>query len=419
MNKSYGLALLSVLVLAGFAMGSVIGSAKAQSQISNIPQFLPASGWTVQQSEFAEVRGLQGVNLPCMMATSYDNGYSLRFSGASQKILAMAIDFRQDVFVQGRKYPTTLNVDGSGSRDLSGTAFSQSVLIFNLREMSDFYNTISGATKMTLNVDGNPMVFALGSIGNALSELEGCSGGGVNKAVIQQASLPLGGVAKTLNEPVNDSPKWGQDVPAAPARVSKKSKIETTPIWEARAGDDMKSTLERWAFRSGVQLDWQAAQGGTVSDNIKVQGSFEEAVQALMARNAAALGLDANMKSAAGVTRSGVSRVSHAPQQLIPGRVTRARDSATGGTAKWSAPVGASLQHVLQAWSKRAGVELVWESNRGFAVRLPINTNGSYEDALQSLLNQYGDEKTRPNAQLNNDPVTGRRTLFIQSSRVL
>ena len=89
------------------------------------------------------------------------------------------------------------------------------------------------------------------------------------------------------------------------------------------------------------------------------------------------------------------------------------------GSSKWSASTGSNLQYVLRDWSRKAGVELIWESNQGFAVRTPVHTNGSYEDALRSLLGQYKGQNIRPNAQLNNDPITGRRTLFIQSSRVL
>lgn len=420
MNKSYGLVLLSVVVLMG------ISPAKAQNQMGNIPQFLPTGGWTVQQSAFSEARGLEGINLPCMMATSYNNGYSLRFSGSNQKILAMAIDFRQDVFVQGRKYPASLSVDGTYNRNLSGTAFSKSVLIFNMRELGGFYSAISDAVKMTLDVEDNPMMFALGGINNALVKLDSCSGGDGQPAAVQEASIPA------ADSQAASPMAWEEDVLPVSARVSrdiKKAEVAKAPIWEAKAGDDMKSTLEGWAIRAGVQLDWQADQGGIVTDDVKVQGSFEDAVQTLMARNAAALGLDANLKAAPQrrSTSSEIKQVSTSPQQLVPSRMMAGGVSkpvtmtAAGASnqGRWSAPVGASLQQVLQTWSKAAGVELVWEANQGFAVRLPVNAGGSYEQALQSLLNQYADEKLRPNAQLNNDPVTGCRTLFIQSSRVL
>lgn len=418
MNKSYRLALLCALTILG------AGQVHAQSQMSGMPQFLPTGGWTVQPTVLSEVRGLQNMQLPCMMATSYDNGYTLRFSGSNNKILAMAIDFRQDVFVQGRKYPASISVDTNYNHNLQGTAFSESVLIFNMREAGGFYNAISDAVKMTVDVQDSPMLFALGGINDALKKLESCSmGGGASTTAtpnIQEASLTpdmpavvdVPNAPNAPNTPRSPEESWSQNVTPLPARVSneiKKSQATAGLTWEAKAGDDMKATLDGWASRAGVVLDWQATGEAKVVDDVSVVGSFEDAVQTLMARNAAALGLDANMK---GAGMQNVSMpVNNGPQNLLP------TNNNNGGGGQWSAPVGASMQQILQQWSKQAGVEFIWQSNQGFAVRRPVSA-GTYEEALQSLLEQYSDEKIRPNAQLNNDPQTGRRTLFVESSRV-
>ena len=59
---------------------------------------------------------------------------------------------------------------------------------------------------------------------------------------------------------------------------------------------------------------------------------------------------------------------------------------------------------------RRGGVES-GNSNQGFAVKRAVNSSGAYESALQSLLMQFAQDSDRPVAQLNNDPVTGKRTL--------
>jgi len=74
---------------------------------------------------------------------------------------------------------------------------------------------------------------------------------------------------------------------------------------------------------------------------------------------------------------------------------------------------------LLKNWSKRAGVELHWQANQSFAVRQTVANGGTYESALEAILGQYMNDSVRPIAQLNNDPVSGRRILIIQSSRVL
>ena len=427
--------------------------AMAQMGMATIPQFVPASGWQVQKTPLSQLRGLEKINLPCMMAASYDNGYIVRFSGSQGKMLAMAIDFRQKVFAQGRKYSAKLDIDGSYQKTLNGTAFSNSTLIFNLRDLNGFYNAVSGANKMQLNVEENPMDFAMGGIGNALKQLESCASGNSfsnPSATIQKASLP--------------PPAWAKPTAAQPSMASPRgptadSAVMKAQAWQAKAGDDMRETLEAWGARAGVKLEWQATNAGKVVSDISVNGTFEEAVQTLMAQNAAALGLDANMRgmnNSMGVPQnSTISSQAKSPQSLLP-RISSPvamgqgglvplpsvnkgkpmisssvpsvtprepfmaqRQSGHSAGGKWSAPAGASLQQILKGWSKKEGVELIWESNQGFSVIRSIKLGGTYQEALQTLLGQYSGLRIRPAANLNNDPVTGRKTLFVQSSRVL
>ena len=413
---------------------------KAQTPLAtmlSVPQFVPSSGWQVQSTPLSKLRGLEKMNLPCMMAVSYDNGYIVRFSGNQGQMLAMAIDFRQNVFTQGRKYPATLNINGTYNKAVQATAFSPSTLIFNLRDLDGFYIALSDAVKMELNVEDNPMLFALGGINNAMKQLEGCaSSGQYDQSPIRQAALP----------PQQKARGWQQPVQQAP-RAPQQNRASSTQNWQAKAGENVRDTLERWSNKAGVKLDWQATNAGTVASDLSIQGTFEDAVQMLMAQNATALGLDANMQGQnarpASINSASVnSSMASAPQPLmpavsqpsinnsgmtpLPSRLQNRQVAATSivpsnsmGSARWTAPVGASLQQILKNWSNKANAELIWESDQGFSVLQPINVNGSYEEALQSLLNQYSTLRIRPAANLNNDPVTGRKTLFVQSSRVL
>ena len=429
MNKSLGLVLLFTMLL----LGAVANTAQAQmapmamGQAGNIPQFMPVAGWNVQDNEMKNVRGLENIDLPCMISTNFDNGYVVRFSGFNGQMLAMAIDFRQDVFTQGRKYNAKLSLDQAYNQNISATAFSKSTLIFNMRPLNGFYNALASAGRMTLDIQDNPMTFNLGNVQNGLTDLQSCSGGAPLNNKVQNVSAPTS--MPSGNARGNALGQWGDKVTPEPARVSNQQQStqarQKGQVWQATAGASMKATLDGWAKMAGVKLDWQASQDSKVSDDIRVMGTFEDAVQTLMARNAAASGLDASMKGAPSSSpsmspRSPMTQVSSAPTPLMPQYSTSNTGTNRSSTmgSKWSAPVGTSLEQVLKSWSSKAGVEFIWQANQGFAVRSPISSNGSYEDALQSLLNQYKDQKIRPAAQLNNDPNTGKKTLYIESSRV-
>lgn len=424
--------ILAIFVALG-AFGT-LGADQAHSQISSkmapsIPQFMPVSGWSVEKTAFAQTRGLNGVKLPCMMAANFDNGYVVRLSGNSGQMLAMAVDFRQNVFTQGRKYPATIGLNQAGGFNTTAIAFSESTLIFNLRSFNGFYQQLQGAGALTLNVDGNAFVFGLGNMPEALGRLEGCFGPSGGPA-ITNAGMLSGGLSEPKMPNEQRSPTitvrdWNEKVqPSAPA--TRPMGVQSTPQmppmaqWQASAGDDIRATLSRWSNRAGVALAWQSDRGGKVVSDINVNGSFEQAVQMLMAQNSTALGIDAmmggsNASMSLGGPRSSPVVVS-APQPIMPD--ARSNVSEPMALSKWTAPAGADLQVVLQQWSKREGVDFVWQANHSFQLKRPVSGDQSYEAALQAVLSQFSSDGVHPAAQLNNDPETGQRLLVVQSSRV-
>lgn len=398
----------------------------AQTRGGGLPQFIPASGWNVSATSLSQMRGLSSIKLPCMMMSTYNNGFIVRLSGGGGNLLAMAIDFRQNIFVQGRKYDATVSLDDSYVERTRATAFSDSVLIFNLREFSGFYNGIRNAQNFTLDVEDNAMRFALANVSEGLQRLEACYTGKKpsSPAAPQEVSAQPMGQAMGVPPQSPQVSNWEDKVSPMPSETrtprSPPGYEKTHSIWTASAGDDLQATLQSWAGKAGVAVDWQANNSGKVADDIRVTGTFEEAVQTLMAQNATAFGLEASLMGGG---------ASSAPQPLMPThvntRVSRPVDSTYDmstnamSPAQWTAPAGASLSQVLSTWTSQAGVEFVWRANETFTVRRAISANGSFESALQSLLGQFTNDNVRPAAHLNNDPVTGRRILFVESSRVL
>ena len=108
------------------------------SAMADVPVFAPAAGWDVNAGQLSNVRGLKPMKLPCVISTEYDYGFVVRFSGGGSKMLALAIDFRQDVFKQGRQYDAMISIGGGYVKQVKASAFTPSTLIFNLRPLGDF-----------------------------------------------------------------------------------------------------------------------------------------------------------------------------------------------------------------------------------------------------------------------------------------
>ena len=431
----------------------------AQVAAKSIPQFVPASSWTVKPAVTGESRQFKNLKLPCMMMAEYDNGYILRLSGGQNNIMAMAVDFRQEAFVQGRKYTTNITVNGQKLGQVEATAFSKNALVINTRNVGNFYQSLNAASQMTLDVEGNAFQFSLGSIQGAMALLESCYSG---KPVTTQAKgSPLGAMppaqGQEVSIPMADKPvgkalsngiTWNDtrsNISRAPSDIAmpkaQPRREKPAQMWRARSGDSLKATLTRWANDANVDIDWQADMNGEVVSDMASTGSFEQAVQALIAQNAAATGIQADLRGGdMGYAQNAAPQaVSRMPTPLIPAsssgnRQMRSQSSvsqaglsnasvsnrgSSASASTWQANQGSNLRVALKNWSKRAGVELHWQANQSFAVRQTVANGGTYESALEAILGQYMNDSVRPIAQLNNDPVSGRRILIIQSSRVL
>jgi len=451
-------------VLATLAVCTLIpGTALAQSET---PVFTPAGGWTVGSTELSNVRGLQSMKLPCVLSTEYDNGFVVRFSGGGGQLLAMAVDFRQNVFQKGRKYTAMVSLGDTYVKQVNASAFTGSTLIFNLRPLKDFYGAVKQGNALEIDIDGNNMKFNLGQLSSAYKELEGCYAGGkaeplkpmpgdMRSASIDSQMPPVAvpsveakPLPQSFDEIVqnadadstgptpmpqqNQQMKVSQVTPRTPDNIAPRANTvsrATTPApaapmplapieprtvaaatWNAKAGEDIKIVLSRWAERAGYDLEWQSSQGGKVAQDMKLSGSFEDAVGQLMAENSAATGIDAHVETAQGAKKDIAKASIPEPRPQAPA----VKASIPALHDNWSAPAGANIQTILDQWASKAGVAIVWQSYMSVAVKKPVSVSGSFEEAVQTLLDQYSSDSSRPLGQLNIDPETGARTLLME-----
>lgn len=411
--KNLLLSMASVCVLAG-APSLAYGN-------QPVPTFSASGGWTVGATDLVNVRGLNGAKMPCVVSTEFDNGFIMRLSGGGQKILAMAIDFRQDVFAKGKKYNTMVTLGDSYVKQTMATAFTPSTLIFNLRDLPDFYAQTAQQKLLELSIDSNVFKFSLGDLGKSLTTLEGCyngkktnplpsiaaakQGGNISSAPplpsdFQNKSMPrnfddIVQGSSTKNTGMTAFPGDSAPLNIAPdrniaARKSANVAGGASGQWTAYAGENVRTALSRWANDAGYDLDWQAQGDNILPQDVSFNGSFEQAVNQLLAETEAAKGMTASLKDAS------------------------APSSAIGA---WNAVKGADLKSVINAWSSREGVKVVWGTFGNMPLKSDFSSQGSFESALQSLLDQHQNDSLRPFAELNRDPSTGAKTLTMTTEK--
>ncbi len=80
-------------------------------------------------------------------------------------------------------------------------------------------------------------------------------------------------------------------------------------------------------------------------------------------------------------------------------------------TAKWSAHENTSLKETLDQWSQQAGVTLVWDVTYDYTITSRVDSNASFEEAIQTLINTLPDGREALNVKFLGD---GPQQLLVQ-----
>ncbi len=354
------------------------------------PVFSPSGPWNVGATEFSNIRGLGDTKMPCVLSNEYDNGFIVRFSGGGQKMIAMAVDFRQDAFVRGRKYPAVLSVGSAYIKQLDATAFTNSTLIFNLRPLSEFYAVLQSQTAIALDIDGNEFNFDLGGLSAQINELESCYQGKKTKIieplfVAQNATVETAPSTPSEDLQTQNFPESHDDIVQERKSVLPQQKeapkvsvrpAEPQNTWVAKAGEDMRVVLSRWANQAGYDFEWDAPQEAKIVSTVNLHGSFEDAVAQIMAESGVVNGVEARLNN---------NVVQETPLKMMQ---------------IFSAQKGDSLKDTLAAWSREARVTIDWDISGDFVIKSDVVGQGVFEQAVQMLLDQYEGDIIRPYGQL-------------------
>ncbi len=187
--------------------------------------------------------------------------------------------------------------------------------------------------------------------------------------------------------------------------------------WTAKAGEDIKIVLARWSERAGTDLVWEADRGGQLTQDITAQGSFEDAVQTLLSQNGEALGIDGAFEGQQGQPAQVAGKSMQAPQAPMS-LISAPQDIEPAAGVELMNQTD-DLRPFLETISHQEGVKVMWNAQRDFTLKQPVNMNAPFEETLRAALEQFDNDPVRPVGQLNINPESGERVLVIESERSL
>lgn len=221
-------------------------------------------------------------------------------------------------------------------------------------------------------------------------------------------------------------------VSASPAPVAEvKAPVES---WRGRKGENIRDVLQRWSQRGGTDLMWASPDSPALQKDFTYVGKFQDAVNALIKTEGGdkihsqyrSEGLNPVMMEPASTVTTNTPPANKDVLPVPP----KAEPAAMNPLSKifqpeekkdvrpetrWFALSGAPLAEVMKVWADDAGVQLIWQSERNFAVKESISQVGHFEDAVFRALNQYQAEEVRPVGEMYRDPQSGRSILVVRT----
>lgn len=243
----------------------------------------------------------------------------------------------------------------------------------------------------------------------------------------QQRTLEI---IQDSNAPQSIVPDAVEPVTAVPAPVIQAEPAAVVDTWRARKGENLRDVLQRWSTRGNTNLMWASPDTPVLQKDFSLVGKYQDAVNALIKETGGdKIHSQYRSEGMSPVMMTPASTVTtNAPAPLPPNIAVVPKDQGllskvfepqkkeeTKPETRWFGLSGAPLAEVIQVWADDAGVKLVWQSEKNFALKESISRVGHFEDAVFQALSQYDEESIRPVGEMYNDPKSGQQVLLVRT----
>lgn len=235
--------------------------------------------------------------------------------------------------------------------------------------------------------------------------------------------------------PVNPAVEINAVEPAPATLHARPAPQVIVDSWRGRKGENIRDVLQRWSTRGGTNLMWASADTPVLQKEFTYVGKFQDAVNELIRVEGGAKihsqyrseGFDPVMMTPASTVTTNTVPVPHDDKAQADKEMMEATANPLAQIfqpekpknekpeTRWFALSGAPLAEVIQVWADDAGVQLVWQSEKNFAVKESISQVGHFEDAVFRALDQYGSDEIRPVGEMYRDAQSGKQTLLVRT----
>lgn len=357
------------------ALGASVPDATAQD---GKRVFLPTSAWLVGPASLRALASQE--QTPCVMANQFDNGYNIRISGTDESIMAMAVDFRKQLFDAGESYDLKLRA-GNYNENVKGMAHDGATLIINTNNSKDLHTAMASAEELGITFGNTSLPFSLAGVREGIGRLSSC----YNKT---RAADDAGSKSRT-NEA--DRQRKVADIEAMLAAEGG-MRVEEHGSGGKQAGAENvepNNTLTEISNMTDEQQDDNNDVADMVGDVLKKAENKK---------------LDIG-----NVNTVAKSFPDDAPVRKTPAAINE-------NTFQWQARQGADLKQVLNIWTSHRNIALLWGLDGTYALPRTFFYEGPIEEAVSALLNEFNGVARKPVGKLYHDEQQDRMFLLVQGA---
>lgn len=361
----------------------------------NMNLFMPTSGWLVGPSQ---VISHENDKNPCIIMNQFNKGFLLRISGLEDKILAMALDFRQGVFNPNSKYDVKLEIMGTEfSKEVVANAFDKGTLLINTKNQDQLFQALSNGKALNLTIKNRTLSFLLIGLDEGLGRMNQCVNNKVTPASSHVKKSDMSGMNLSSQ---NNMP---QSQPSKKQLSNETKKNYASEIAQKFSNNDFTATMQNDPELMNELLDKLNAiepAAGYINSEISSSNASENNYQ-----QAASEWKPPSKNNTLGKKKDII--VNSNEKQY-------SNKSKYQSVRKWRAMKGANLREVLHIWSEHAGVRLIWLAGADFSVQESMSYNGTFHQAIIHLFEQYIDARARPVGKIYDEPSSSGKALMVE-----
>jgi hypothetical protein len=346
--------------------------------------FLPTSAWLVGPAAF---QGLPNdVKVPCVMTNQFDNGYNLRISGTDTNIMAVAVDFRRQLFEKGQSYDLGFKI-GTFERILSSTAHDETTLVVNTDQSEEMRSAMHDGKRLVVTFGKTGLPFSLAGARDGLSRMASCYSGA---RVIE-------------NEPSGQNHAVSPSVEPIPIPQISATGLTPKPEGQAENVSEASAELDNTATNAddnvGALLD-------SFLENAENEAKTTQTTEQVQSNQQ----VDKVARSFPDESLERPKVVMDTSTNIEPRNIPL----SAPGAMKWEAQQGGNLKDVLNIWTSHKKVGLLWGVTTDYYLPRPFYFEGRFEDAVRALMMEFAEDRYRPRGKLYNDAEKGRAFLLVE-----